>query len=283
MIWWNLSFSSRQTLAPSMTTTCPTAPPTLLTSTTRPRWRRRTWSSRHPTCSTRLRGRLAFNESFPRQWKKMVPVTGDLWSLFGVRYSSWWRWTATGVLSAPLCIRAALWPAWKANFRRSRSELDLWTMWWVSRSPSTSYKVITSRRKVAVWLYSKFVCNRTRNRTAAIYQMARVRNGSRKEDPGEVGVSELDSRLSITVHFLPCSVHCPLFHLHLLLLLSLVVGNNRCLHQPWFSAQKRASQVKQLCGAWLPLQANRGQKSLVHHCCLLFHLHDAEKESRLPF
>lgn len=87
-----------------------------------------------------------------------------------------------------------------------------------SRSPSTSSKVKKKKQKQrgSKYLYLmfckfKFVCNRTRNLTPAIYQKASVRNGSRKEDPGEVGVSEL----SISGFYLPQS-----FHPCLLLLLS---------------------------------------------------------------
>lgn len=115
-----LFFSSRQKLEPFMTATCLTAPPTLSTSMTRPRLRRRTWISRHPICSTTLKDRLAFNNSF-----LLLSSCGKLmsvWFLFGVRYSNSWRWTATGVLCTHLCIGAALSCC-------SQSELGPWTTW----------------------------------------------------------------------------------------------------------------------------------------------------------
>lgn len=50
-------YSWKQQLAPSMTPTCLTALPTLSTSMTLPRRRRRTWNNPHLTCSTRLKRR----------------------------------------------------------------------------------------------------------------------------------------------------------------------------------------------------------------------------------
>lgn len=124
-------FSSRQKLAPSTTATCLRAPPTPSTSMTRPRRKRRTWSARRLICSTRLKDRSAFHNGFllsyceEHCWALLISV----WSLFGVRYSNWWRWTATGVLCALLCIRASPWLVWKANFSCSQTELDPWRTW----------------------------------------------------------------------------------------------------------------------------------------------------------
>lgn len=49
-----------------------------------------------------------------------------------------------------------------------------------------------------VWIAS----SRTINQTPAICQEAKVRNGTRKEDPGEVGDSDLGFMSSSSVHYL---------------------------------------------------------------------------------
>lgn len=68
------------------------------------------------------------------------------------RYSSWWRWTATGVLCALLCIRGALWLVWKTNFCCSQSELVPWTMWPVEALPQvTRSKTKAKGKQVAMF------------------------------------------------------------------------------------------------------------------------------------